>query len=70
MPLPEMRDDRSAPGRNTLLSDELPELRNQDGQKIDKLEITQRRQGRREQLIESNISNATYDHQEKPLNKG
>jgi len=32
--VPEMRDDRSSPGRSTLFSDELPELRDQDGQKI------------------------------------
>jgi len=32
--VPEMRDDRSSPDRSTLLSDELPELRDKIGQKI------------------------------------
>jgi hypothetical protein len=35
MRVPEMRDDRSSPGRSTLFSDELPELQYENGPEIE-----------------------------------
>ena len=51
MRLPEMRGDRSAPGRHTLLSDDLPELRDQNGQKIKRQRSRQGAKGAENRLI-------------------
>jgi hypothetical protein len=60
MPVPEMRDHRSPSSRGALFSDELPELRDQDGPKIKKINRRERGERRAELQCKDSKENGAF----------